>query len=337
MSFIQLHAKELPNLLQEELQDRYRNQSLTDVTLVSDEQGEFVAHKIILSSFSPIFRSVLPDNSDHQYVYLQGVKASVLENLLEFMYRGETFIDNEEISDFLTAARDFKLREFTEEKTPDSLYVDPNSSVEDVKLFSASDSETLEQYLLQDSERLETVEKTEELDYKPPRDVKVKCKIKTEKTEKNAKVIVSSPVKKEILQQMVEKKKKRQIKLDPVSGELMQYKFRCEVCDAPYQSSVGLGFHMKAKHQGVVYPCSECDYTSSFQPNTTRHMKEKHQGKMYYCDKCDYKIGRSEMMKTHVEYEHLGVRYSCQYCDYQGKEQSKLNRHVRMVHLKMKS
>merc|ERR1712062_528320 len=158
---IQLHSKELPNLLLEELQDRYRNQSLTDVTLVSDEEGEFQAHKIILTSFSPIFCSLLPDNSDNQYVYLQGVKASVLENLLVFMYRGETFIDNEEITDFLTAARDFKLREFTEEKPPDSLYVDPNNSVEDedVKLFSASDSETLDQYLL-DSERLETREKT---------------------------------------------------------------------------------------------------------------------------------------------------------------------------------
>ena len=335
MSLIPLHSKEVPNLLLEKLQDCYRNQSLSDVTLVSDEQGEFPAHKIILTSFSPIFRSVLPDNSEHQYVHLQGVTASVLENLLLFMYRGETFIDNEEITDFLTAARDFQLREFTEEKTPDSLYVDPCDSVQDVKIFSASDSETLEQYL-QDSERLETGGTTEDLGYKVKDS---KCKIKTEKnrTEKNDRVIVSSPEKKEILNQMVEKKKKRKLKLDPVSGELRQYKFRCEVCDSPYQSSVGLMFHMKAKHQGVVYPCPECDYSSSFQPNTTRHIKEKHQGKIFSCDKCDYKIGRREMMKTHIDYEHLGVRYSCQFCSYQGKEQSKLNRHVRMVHLKMKS
>ena len=330
MSVTQLRSQKWPNVVLKQLEESYGKQSLADVTLVSDEQGEFSAHKIILTSFSPIFRSVLPHNSDHQHVHLQGVKATVLENLLQFMYRGETFIDNEEITDFLTAARDFKLREFTEEKTPDSLYVDPNNSVEDVKLFSASDSvsETIEQYL-QDSER--TGEKTE-------RRKRKKNKIKKEKQEtpKIAKVIVSSPEKKEILQQMVEKKQ-RKVKLDPVSGELMPCQFRCEVCDAPYHSSVGLLFHTKAKHGGAVYPCSECGYSSSFQPNTRRHFREKHQGKMYSCDKCDYKIGRSGLLKTHIDYEHLGVRYSCQYCSYEGKEQGKLNRHVRMVHLQLKS
>ena len=334
MAFIQLRTQK-PNLVLEELQDSYRKQSLSDVTLVCDDQEKFVAHKIILTSCSLIFRLLLPDNSDHQYVYLQGVKATVLENLLQFMYQGETFIDNDEITDFLTAARDFQLREFTEEKTPDSLYVDPSYSVQDVKdvkLFSASDSvsETLDQYL-QDSESLETRVKTE-------RRKRKKNKIKTEKQniQKTEKVIVSSPEKKEILKQMVEKKQRR-VKLDPVSGELVPQKFKCKICDASYYSSVGLSFHKKAKHGGAVYPCSECDYSSSFQPNTRRHFKEKHQGKIYSCDKCDYKIGRSGLLKTHIDYEHLGVRYSCQYCSYEGKEQGKLNRHVRMVHLQLKS
>ena len=74
---------------------------------------------MILVSVSPIFRSLLADSADPQEVHLQGITSQVLENLLLFLYRGETLIQHEDINQFITAARDLRLREFVEEKTPD--------------------------------------------------------------------------------------------------------------------------------------------------------------------------------------------------------------------------
>ena len=132
------------------------------------------------------------------------------------------------------------------------------------------------------------------------------------------------------------RRNRRNSKLNPVTGELVQNSYKCKICEAPYQTAVGLMFHTKAKHEGAKYPCTLCDYVSAFQPNTRRHMLEKHEGKVYSCDQCDYKAGRREMLNTHIDYEHRGVRYTCDFCPYVGKEQGKLNRHVRMVHLRLK-
>ena len=104
MSVTQLRSQKWPNVVLKQLEESYGKQSLADVTLVSDEQGEFSAHKIILTSFSPIFRSVLPHNSDHQHVHLQGVRATVLENLLQFMYRGVAYLHQDRIESVLRTA-----------------------------------------------------------------------------------------------------------------------------------------------------------------------------------------------------------------------------------------
>ena len=340
MTTIPMKSKNFPNLLFEELKDVSTKRTFSDVTLVSDEDLPFGAHKIVLVSCSPVLRSLLSDSSEQQNVHLQGITGPALESLLHFMYRGETEIDSEDISQFLNAARQLQLKEFVEEKTPDSLSVDPNDLVEEENVvipeqsFYTSNSSTLEQFI-KDSEILEENGKTE--------DVEDSCQIEENKLEsktksvKEEKVLAISHENSEIFKK-VTAKKKRKMKLDPVTGQLNQYPYKCKICEAPYQTNVGLMFHTKAKHEGAKFHCTFCDYVSAFQPNTRRHMLEKHEGKMYFCkyDKCDYKIGRKEMLNTHVNYEHLGVRYSCDFCAYVGKEKGKLNRHVRMVHFKLK-
>ena len=366
MTILRIESKNLPKLLLKELKDILVKKTFSDVTLVSEDDGQFRAHKMILVSVSPIFRSLLSDNNDHQKVHLQGIKSVVLENLLQFMYQGETLIQHEDINDFLTTARHLKLKEFAEDRTPDSLNFESNNPIkeeETKQLCYTSDSAALEQFL-DDSEKLEVKEKTEteeesdqkddtkdefikERDLKEPlKDEKALALTSTpekviKKKRRKTKVdplscnLPSTPEKAEILKKMT-RRNRRNSKLNPVTGELVQNQYKCKVCDAPYQTAVGLMFHTKAKHEGAKYPCTLCDYVSAFQPNTRRHMLEKHEGKVYSCDQCDYKVGRREMLNTHIDYEHRGVRYTCDFCPYVGKEQGKLNRHVRMVHLRLK-
>ena len=55
-----------------------------DVTLVSDDQSQMMAHKVVLSSCSKYFKNLLKtDNNSHPLICLTGIKSSDLENILD--------------------------------------------------------------------------------------------------------------------------------------------------------------------------------------------------------------------------------------------------------------
>ena len=80
-----------------------------DVTLVSDDEVKMQAHRVILSAFSGLFRSILCDNPHpHALLYLSGVHSSQLEKVLDYIYHGEVQICQDSVRNFLVAAN--KLR-----------------------------------------------------------------------------------------------------------------------------------------------------------------------------------------------------------------------------------
>ena len=59
-----------------------------DVTLVSDDQQQVSAHKIVLSSSSEYFKSILTSNShSHPMLCLSGVSSTDMKNILDFIYQ----------------------------------------------------------------------------------------------------------------------------------------------------------------------------------------------------------------------------------------------------------
>ena len=86
------------------LSDYFTNTSLTDVTLVSDEQIPFKAHKFVLSASSPVMKDLLLSNPhSHPLIYLRGVKQQELLSILQFVYFGEANVHNNQIKKFLDA------------------------------------------------------------------------------------------------------------------------------------------------------------------------------------------------------------------------------------------
>ena len=60
-----------------------------DVTLASENQ-QLRAHKVVLAASSPKLRSILLNNPHpNPLIYLTGVKSSIMENLVKFIYHGE--------------------------------------------------------------------------------------------------------------------------------------------------------------------------------------------------------------------------------------------------------
>jgi len=84
-----------------------------DVTLVCNED-QIQAHKVILSACSPFFRSILKKNPHaHPLIYLKGVKLSNLQSALDFIYRGEANVAQEELNSFLAVAEELKIKGLT--------------------------------------------------------------------------------------------------------------------------------------------------------------------------------------------------------------------------------
>ena len=82
-----------------------------DVTLASEDGHTVEAHRVILSAGSDFFRGVFRRAKPFNlYLYLKGIKRQELENIVDFLYKGETYLAQAELNRFLAAARELKIK-----------------------------------------------------------------------------------------------------------------------------------------------------------------------------------------------------------------------------------
>ena len=83
---------------------------LHDVTLVCDDNKQVSAHKLVLSACSEFFKSIFKNNK-HQnpLICLEGISSKELQDILDYIYNGETNIYQEGLDKFLLIAQRFKI------------------------------------------------------------------------------------------------------------------------------------------------------------------------------------------------------------------------------------
>ena len=87
-----------------------------DVTLVSDDQEQMLAHKVVLSASSEYFNTVLKSNKhSHPMICLNGINSIELTNILDYIYNGEVEIKQDHLKTFLESAKRFQLEGLIEE------------------------------------------------------------------------------------------------------------------------------------------------------------------------------------------------------------------------------
>ena len=77
----------------------------SDVTLVSEDKLKFHLHRVVLSSGSGFFRTILGDlrnENSHPLVYLRGVQAKTLAHIVDFIYHGSVNLVEEDLNEFLS-------------------------------------------------------------------------------------------------------------------------------------------------------------------------------------------------------------------------------------------
>lgn len=87
------------------------------MTLVCDDQNQIQAHKVILSACSDFFRNILLRNAavSQPFIFLDNVSFQDLENVISFMYNGETAIGQEDLSSFMRSAQRLRVKGLSEQ------------------------------------------------------------------------------------------------------------------------------------------------------------------------------------------------------------------------------
>ena len=97
-----------------------QSESFVDVTLACDG-NQIKAHKIVLSACSPYFQSLFFENPcQHPIIIMRDVKWLELKAIVEFMYKGEINVNQEQISPLLAIAEMLQIRGLAEVNGGDS-------------------------------------------------------------------------------------------------------------------------------------------------------------------------------------------------------------------------
>ena len=123
-----------------------RDEDFFDVTLVSDDNVQLQAHKVILSASSSFFKSIVKRNShSHPLLYLHGVNSANLGFILDYIYQGEVQIYQNQLNSFLDVVQILQISGLIaadSEKQDNSATDTTNMGIdikEDIEDFSASD------------------------------------------------------------------------------------------------------------------------------------------------------------------------------------------------------
>ncbi|XP_045462071.1 longitudinals lacking protein, isoforms H/M/V [Harmonia axyridis] len=86
------------------------SRTLVDCTLAAE--GKYLnAHKVVLSACSPYFESLLPKHYDkHPILILKDVKFQELKAMMDYMYRGEVNISQDQLGALLKAAESLQIK-----------------------------------------------------------------------------------------------------------------------------------------------------------------------------------------------------------------------------------
>ena len=88
-----------------------KDQEFCDVTLACDGDHKVEAHKVVLAASSSFFSKLLKQNNHpHPLIYMRGMNTLQMTSVVDFIYRGEVNIHQDDLDDFLKLAGELDLQ-----------------------------------------------------------------------------------------------------------------------------------------------------------------------------------------------------------------------------------
>ena len=116
---------------------------LCDVTLVCEDNKQIKAHKVVLSSCSPMFKDILKTCiHSHPLIYFWNMKQRDLCNIVDFVYNGKVQVYQSDLEEFLNIATKLGIKGISRQYSggkewkevhsePDTFFVQKKENIED--------------------------------------------------------------------------------------------------------------------------------------------------------------------------------------------------------------
>ena len=255
--------------------DLLSDQNFSDVTLVCDDAETIQAHKVILSACSPFFSRILTKNQhNHPLVYLSDVNLNDLKAIVNFMYLGQTNVEQENLQRFLKIATKFQVRGLTDNNRNEEQTSSTAVPTRVNKSASAKNLNKLRHSLLKKSELLDESLNTE-------------SHVDISNMNENMKIETDAENPTPMFDDQDEF-----VNVDNI--DTSQFAIENMMSLTPTVSVDG----------DKTYPCDQCDYKATYACNLTSHKRTVHQGLYYSCTLCPYKSSRKDRLNKHVATKH---------------------------------
>ena len=220
-------------------------EEFSDVTLVSSDKRQVSAHKVVLSSCSDYFKTILQSNNKSKDVILclENINQEELNNMLDYVYNGEVKIEQDQLDKFLTIAHRFQLAGL--------------SSDESGKLYSEENHSTVVNYtnIVHPLSKTEKVENARKITQKA---VKDHIKISSEEFQS--------------VEKLDEKLKESLSRVDGTK------KWQCMICNKVSADLYHAKEHVEIHFEGLSFPCLSCDKTFKTRTILRNHKNRTHNG-----------------------------------------------------------
>ena len=231
----------------------------SDVTLACKDGQQVEAHKIILATSSPFFQNLLTRNQhSHPLIFMRGVKFEDLKAIVDFLYKGEANVFQDNLDSFLAIAEELKLKGLT--RQDDEIESESNQLLD--KHVGIKSKSLLKQE--QNTPSLPSSNKAQNA-----------TSASNDRTVALQSNTIASDDMQELDQQVKSMMGKSQHKIQ--SGKQLTTAAICNVCGKEGHPR-NISDHIESNHlEGICIPCNLCQKTFRSRKYLSKHKHAEHQ------------------------------------------------------------
>ena len=323
------------NSAQTTLDQLRQDKDFTDVTLVTSDDRQIEAHKVILGSYSSFFSNIfLQTLHQKPILYMHKVDPNRLLLLLEFLYKGEVKVEEDELEMFFELGKIFKIQGL-EERDGFNIKVTKDEDIETTQKYDTftikeTCSESIKDFktlcLNEQSSLNKEIISCQNCDFQSGNDSDMQNHntalhednetallgfdsddiplLEIDKKYVDIEVKESNELTTMYLQsdatQMLEKASGK-------VGNIIPSKYICEWCEFRTSSKISMKDHRDCEHNGK-FKCRKCNLPFLNFTTFVKHKYTKHSAG--HCGKCDFEAKNRSQLKKHISTKHIDMSTS---------------------------
>ena len=350
---IDMNWDSFADYLKDMMKDMLIYDDFSDVTIITEDQKRFKAHKNILAASSPVLKELLKvQHEANQILFMRGTFSAEIKSILDFIYLGSVTVDYEKVHELVDLAKDLRIKQlenihsvekveeidvtpFLETDFEEGKLIIEEADVDQNKCVEDKNIENYQETFIDVDTKESLISNDDESDISIINEAE-KNNGSRQHTDIDASSIISPDGEIKLSIENVEETDKRPVTLALNEIPKQQQKgYFCKECQKNFKSPEGLKIHEKSKHQGIRHPCNLCKFSGITGSALRYHVQVEHEGLKFDCEECSMQFNSKQRLKRHKDITHNGIRFPCNDCNYQALDKFCLTDHIQRVHLQI--